>query len=188
MIQVAAAMALVGQAALLGIGMLWLGGFVCEPARKALLWVRQAFQGIEVWSAFLVALLATSGSLFFSEYSGFIPCHLCWLQRYCMYPLVLILPAAALWPKQWLLKAALIVPVAGLGISVWHRYVEANPAAGSQGCRKGGGCAVNWLEGLAPFDFITIPTLSMTAFALIIVFLLAAIFSPSRSSFPQVSR
>ena len=130
-------MALVGQAALLGIGMLWLGGFVCEPARKALLWVRQAFQGIEVWSAFLVALLATSGSLFFSEYSGFIPCHLCWLQRYCMYPLVLILPAAALWPKQWLVKAALIVPVAGLGISVWHRYVEANPAAGSQGCRKG---------------------------------------------------
>ena len=38
--------------------------------------------------AFLVALLATLGSLYFSEVAHFEPCRLCWYQRIAMYPLV----------------------------------------------------------------------------------------------------
>ena len=38
-----------------------------------------------------IATLATIGSLFYSEVSGFIPCTFCWYERIAMYPLVLIL-------------------------------------------------------------------------------------------------
>lgn len=46
--------------------------------------------------AWLVAAVATSGSLWFSEVAGFQPCRLCWIQRACMYPLTLVLPVVAL--------------------------------------------------------------------------------------------
>ena len=45
-------------------------------------------------AAWLVALLATVGSLYFSEIAGFVPCTLCWYQRIAMYPLVVILGVA----------------------------------------------------------------------------------------------
>ena len=41
--------------------------------------------------AFLTALGATAGSLFYSNVAGFAPCELCWFQRIFMYPLVIIL-------------------------------------------------------------------------------------------------
>jgi len=44
-----------------------------------------------LYFAWLVSVLATLGSLYFSEIKGFIPCDLCWFQRIFMYPLVVIL-------------------------------------------------------------------------------------------------
>lgn len=41
--------------------------------------------------ALLAAMLATVGSLFFSEVLGWIPCELCWYQRILMYPLTVLL-------------------------------------------------------------------------------------------------
>lgn len=38
----------------------------------------------------LVSLVATLGSLYFSEVRGYEPCELCWYQRILMYPIVLI--------------------------------------------------------------------------------------------------
>lgn len=38
----------------------------------------------------VTALLATFGSLYYSEVKGFIPCTLCWYQRIFMYPILLI--------------------------------------------------------------------------------------------------
>ena len=43
-----------------------------------------------LWLAFLVALTATVGSLYFSEVARFTPCVLCWYQRIAMYPLVFV--------------------------------------------------------------------------------------------------
>src|SRR5690625_5914843 len=42
------------------------------------------------------ALIATVGSLFYSEVMGYVPCDLCWIQRIFMYPLVIIYGIAAL--------------------------------------------------------------------------------------------
>ena len=39
---------------------------------------------------FLTALIATLGSLYFSEVRQYVPCEFCWYQRILMYPLVII--------------------------------------------------------------------------------------------------
>lgn len=44
-----------------------------------------------IYIAWLVSIVATLGSLYFSEIRGFVPCELCWYQRILMYPLTLIL-------------------------------------------------------------------------------------------------
>ncbi|MBT6325734.1 MAG: disulfide bond formation protein B, partial [Bdellovibrionales bacterium] len=43
-----------------------------------------------IFFCWIIALLSTLGSLFFSEIMEFTPCVLCWYQRIAMYPLVII--------------------------------------------------------------------------------------------------
>ena len=62
---IVAALALIGLLALMGV-------------RAPLDRLRAALWGYELWGAFIVAALATGGSLFFSEIAGFVPCDLCW--------------------------------------------------------------------------------------------------------------
>jgi beta-lactamase regulating signal transducer with metallopeptidase domain len=64
----AAALVLVGVLALFGV-------------RGPLRGVCRAIEGYELWLAFVVAAIATGGSLFFSEIAHFVPCELCWYQR-----------------------------------------------------------------------------------------------------------
>jgi len=49
-----------------------------------------------LYLAWVVALIATLGSLYFSNVKGYVPCVLCWYQRIAMYPLALWLGIAAL--------------------------------------------------------------------------------------------
>ena len=179
-IQIISGFAIVGQAFLLAMVVLAVTAIFFAPSRRALDWLRVGLKGSELWIAFVLALLATGGSLFLSEYAGFIPCKLCWYQRYAMYPLVPILLLAAIFKQRLITGLAMAVAVAGAGVAAWHRYVEINPSLESQGCKTsgGGGCATNWLFGLAPLDYITVPTLALTAFALIIFFLLLALLPP----------
>src|SRR5215212_3132279 len=62
-----------------------------QRARRLLAEARESLLGGELWAAWGLALIATAGSLFFSEVSQFIPCRLCWFQRIAMYPLAAIL-------------------------------------------------------------------------------------------------
>jgi hypothetical protein len=59
-------------------------------ARGPLRAIRRLLWGYELWAAFVVAAIATGGSLFFSEVAHFVPCELCWYQRICMYPLSIL--------------------------------------------------------------------------------------------------
>src|SRR5207244_1925122 len=40
--------------------------------------VRNLLWGYELWGAFVVAAIATGGSLFYSQIAGFVPCEFCW--------------------------------------------------------------------------------------------------------------
>ena len=135
--------------------------------------VRSAIWGYELWLAFLVTGIATAGSLFFSEVADFIPCELCWFQRFVMYPLAGITFVAALLNAHWAARWLLPVPLVGAAISVYHLLVENRVVEQTDACLVSapGGCATKWID---EFGYMTIPTLALTAFALAFSFLLFA--------------
>src|SRR3989338_7126816 len=78
--------------------------------------------------ALVVAALATSGSLFYSEVAGFAPCKLCWFQRIFMYPQVILL-AAALWLKdENIVYYSSWLAGFGLAIAAYHYLLQVNVA------------------------------------------------------------
>jgi disulfide bond formation protein DsbB len=151
-----------------------------QSARRLLTETRDSLLGGEVWIAWGFALVATAGSLFFSEYSDFIPCRLCWFQRIGMYPLAAILLIAAI--RRDSRGAALYgLPLAIFGsiVSIYHIYIEHHPEAETAACKIGAPCATKWIDKLG---YITIPTLALTAFLAIIVLLSMALSRrPTRS-------
>jgi disulfide bond formation protein DsbB len=115
----------------------------------------------------LVAVVATAGSLYFSEILGLIPCELCWYQRILMYPLVLVVGVAALEDRPGVYRTALPLSVAGASVAAYHSYVQV--AVESTTCTVGGCGSVQFrLLGL------TIPNLSLVAFVLLSLLLLVA--------------
>ena len=86
--------------------------------------VRRAIAGAELWLAWLVALVATAGSLYYSEVANFIPCPLCWYERIAMYPLAVVLLVAALTRDRRGVLYTAALPVVGAAIAIWHVYLE----------------------------------------------------------------
>ncbi len=112
--------------------------------------------------AFLQAVLATIGSLIFSEILKFPPCILCWYQRIFMYPLVIIL-AVGIWKKDKNIPFFVLpLSIIGLLISIYHNLLYYNIIPESSApCTLGISCTTKFIEW---FGFITIPFLSMMAF------------------------
>jgi disulfide bond formation protein DsbB len=152
------------------LGFAWLVGL-----REPLDIVRGWVEGYELWLAFLVSAIATGGSLFFSEIANYVPCELCWFQRICMYPLSIITLLAALRNDTRIARYLLPLPILGAGISIYHLLVENGVVEQSKSCliSAPGGCATKWIN---EFGYMTIPTLALTGFLLVLVFLLMATF------------
>ena len=172
------ALAVLGVAGqVLGGALVLVGLGAAAGVRGPLRALRSALWGYELWAAFVVAAIATGGSLFFSEIAHFFPCELCWYQRICMYPLSITTLLAGLFDDPRVARYLLPLPVVGGGISVYHLLVENGVAGQSKTCQISapGGCAVKWIN---EFGYVTIPTLALTAFALAFAFLLLAAFEP----------
>lgn len=167
----AATLAILLQVIVLLVVLLGIAALFSTSARRALAALRDTFAGSELWIAFAIALAATAGSLFFSEYSSFIPCRLCWLQRIAMYPLVIILLVGAIRRDRGAAYYALAFPVIGLIIGGYHKYIEIHPEDELAGCKIGAPCSTKWIE---EFGWVTIPVLAMSAFAAILTLLLFA--------------
>jgi disulfide bond formation protein DsbB len=123
-----------------------------------------------VYAAWVVALVATVGSLFFSEVMLLPPCVLCWYQRIAMYPLVVILGVGIILGDRRVKFYALPVALAGLVVAGYHNllYYGILPESIAP-CTQGISCTSVQLEWLG---FITIPLMSLTAFVLITLSLL----------------
>ena len=91
--------------------------------------------GPALWLAWLVAVVATVGSLIYSEVIHFEPCRLCWYQRIAMYPMAIILLVGAIRREAVVKFYALPLAVVGLGISVWHYLIQTFPNLSSGACR-----------------------------------------------------
>ena len=183
-IVVLSVLGVIGQ--VLAAGMLMIGLLALVGVRGPLNALRRGVEGYELWLAFVVASIATGGSLFFSEIAHFVPCELCWYQRICMYPLTITTLLAALFDDPRAARYLLPLPVVGAGVSIYHLLVENGVVGESLTCRISapGGCTVKWIN---EFGYVTIPTLALTAFALVFAFLLLAAYEP-RATVPVNER
>ena len=123
-----------------------------------------------IFSCWVLAAIATLGSLFLSEVMEIQPCALCWYQRIFMYPLVAIFLVGMFPLDLNVFRYALPIVVIGWGISIYHYllysgYIPEN----MQPCSQGVSCTEINLELLG---FITIPMLSILSYTAIIALLL----------------
>lgn len=125
---------------------------------------------LSLYLAWVVSLVATLGSLYFSEIQNFIPCELCWYQRILMYPLTLILGIGTFQNDPTVKKFVLPMAIIGWCISIFHYMEQKVPGfAKIKPCSDGVPCSgeyINWL------GFITIPFLALVAFTLIVLMML----------------
>ena len=123
-----------------------------------------------LYLAWLVSIVATLGSLYFSEIRGFVPCELCWYQRILMYPLSLILGIATFQNDWSVKKYVLPMAIIGWSISLFHYLEQKVPGfAEIKPCANGVPCSAEYINW---FGFITIPFLALIAFTLITILML----------------
>jgi len=116
------------------------------------------------WLAFVIALAAMLGSLYYSEIAGFIPCRLCWYQRILMYPLVVVTLVGALKRDEYLPNYVLPLSFIGMLVSGYHYLLEKGVFPPSATCAIDVPCNISYVNY---FGFITIALMAFTAFTLI---------------------
>jgi len=127
--------------------------------------MRGFFEEYGLYLAWLVALMATGGSLYLSEVLGWVPCELCWFQRISMFPLAILLGIASYRGDRTI--SSYVLPLSAIGgVFALLHYLEQKVPGFEVGlpCRVGASCSeeyINWL------GFITLPLLSMAAFSTI---------------------
>lgn len=127
-----------------------------------------------VFAAWLIASAAALGALFFSEVMELPPCVLCWYQRIFMFPLVLLLPLGLFPFDPKIVRYALPLALAGTAVAVVHMLLVAGIIPESvTPCSRGVPCSETQIEW---FGFVTIPLLSLLAFATVCALLIAACF------------
>jgi len=119
------------------------------------------------WFIALVAMLST----LLAEYILHWPvCPLCWYQRICIYPLVILLGMAAFKNEKTIIPYALPFPVMGFLFAAYQYCEQMIPGfAPIDFCTQGVPCNTIHLQLLG---FITIPFLSMVACGMILALLI----------------
>ena len=118
-------------------------------------------------AAAVVAAVATAGSLTLSLGLGLTPCRLCWYQRICMYPLVVVLGVAALEGRSAVARTALPLSVLGGTIAAYHSWLQVTQTACGLGAFS---CAQVQYRVVG----LTVPNLALTAFVLVTALVAAA--------------
>ncbi len=124
-----------------------------------------------LWLAWLVALVTTLGSLYFSEIAHFTPCPLCWYQRIAMYPFAIVLLVAALRHDRRI--GWYIVPVATIGalFAAYQTQLQAFPHQHSSFCTLSEPCTVRYVW---EFGFVSLPFMALSAFVFVIAMTIVA--------------
>ncbi len=127
-----------------------------------------------VWQLILATTLGSVAlSLLYSEYFGFVPCSLCWLQRIALYPQALIaLIAFRNQERRYFATYSIALSLFGLLVAVYHYIYQLVPkealTAGVLPCLADGtgDCATKIIN---EFGFVTFPFLSAVTFAFLII-------------------
>jgi disulfide bond formation protein DsbB len=163
-----AILALVAIGVIAIVGGLRVIAIVSDRALDAYAALARVIQPRAIVIAWVVALLATVGSLYFSEVAGFTPCTLCWYQRIAMYPFVVLLGVAAL-RRARSVTGAPALAAAGAAVAGYHVALEWIPSLDTGACAVAAPCTYVWFR---EFGVFSLPTLALTAFLLILTLLL----------------
>ena len=146
---------------------------------------------IVLFLAWVVAVVATLGSLYFSKYLGFPPCELCWYQRIFMYPLSFLLFIGLWLNDRNCLVYALPLVVVGGGIAIYHNLLIRGVIPQEMQVCSGGinslndltfgteaiPCSITYINW---WGFINIPLLSLSAFVLIFIALMVGVLQKAK--------
>lgn len=126
------------------------------------------------WPLIILTTLSTVVfSLIYSEYFGFIPCSLCWLQRIAFYPQAILAPIA-FWKND-----VSHFPIYGIALSVFgfiiatyqyiYQMIPKDPVSGNTlPCLVDGSGADCAEKVINMFGFVTFPFVSMAGFVFLI--------------------
>ena len=164
-----AILAIAAIVAIVVVGGLRVLAIKSDPALDAYAALARLIQPRADLAAWLVAVLATAGSLYFSEVAGFTPCTLCWYQRIAMYPFVVLLGVAVLRREQRAPTGAATLAAVGALIAGYHVGLEWIPSLDTGACSAAVPCTYVWFR---VFGVFSLPTLALTAFLLILTLIL----------------
>lgn len=168
--KILSALTLAGDLILLGFLSLFIICYINKTSKKII--KHPIFLRVSKFSlhfALIVSLVATLGSLFYSEIAKYDPCKLCWFQRIFMYPQVFLLSLGILKKDKNITDYSILLSVIGGLIAVYHYYLQRGGASIFP-CSAVGysvSCSQNFVM---EYGYITIPMMSLTAFLLMISF------------------
>lgn len=118
-----------------------------------------------LYLAFAQAVIATLGSLYFSEILLWPACVLCWYQRIVMYPQVILLGVGIMREDKNVAWYSLPLTLIGVVIAAYHTALQYQwlPESAAT-CRSGISCTE---VQVALFGFITIPLMALVGFIVI---------------------
>ena len=159
------ALTFVANAAFLALVFLGLVALVSSGGRRFTTRVVGAIGPYARPAAAAVAVVATLGSLYYSESAGFLPCELCWYQRILMYPLAAILVVGVLRRDRGVVWYAAPFVAVGAPLALYHWLVERVPAfSDSTSCSVFVPCSIPYFEELG---YVTLAFMDLSAFLLI---------------------
>jgi disulfide bond formation protein DsbB len=141
---------------------------VSPGARRVYDSIRLSIEGKGLLLAWLMALIAMVGSLYYSQVAGFLPCEYCWYQRIAMYPIVVILGIALLKKDHGIRPYVYGLAIPGGLISTYHYLVERFPDLQVGECNLCIPCSVAWFM---KFDLVSIAFMAFVCFAVIVTVL-----------------
>lgn len=123
--------------------------------------------------AFIIAMLSTVGSLYYSEIAKFAPCKLCWFQRIFMYPQMFLLGIAFWRNDKKIADYIILLSFIGGIFAAYHYYLQLAPHA-ILPCSTVGFSVSCSERFVTQYGYITLPFMSLTAFVFNLVFMITA--------------
>lgn len=147
------------------IGAGWIGSAASPSFSQRWGEFRAGLGTLPVLCAGVVGVTMMLGSLYLSEIADLQPCRFCWYQRIVAYPLGIILVIAGLRKDRNIRLYGVVLAAIGMCLSTYHVLLERFPQLESSQCEKDNPCSAILVERMG---FLTIPTMALCGFALII--------------------
>lgn len=122
-----------------------------------------------LYLAWITACIVSLGSLYLSELKRLAPCSLCWYERMCLFPLIILLGVAVYKGFVNIFSYVIAFPVIGFLFSAFHVAIQEIPGFHPiKVCSSNLSCTTKQSIGLG---FISPPMIACFAFLILIILL-----------------